>query len=80
MLAFGWIILTGLALQALFWIPAMREGREPTRRRALAALLGGLAVAAWAWRDSHLVLLPAQTLVLAAYLDHLRKSRHGDTR
>lgn len=68
MLATGWIILVGLCCQALFWIPAARTGRTPSRPKALAAIAGGLALAAVAWRDSHAVLLAAQAVALTAYL------------
>ena len=73
MRAFGWIILVGLACQALFWIPAARRGRTPSRGRTLTALAGGLAMAVWAWRDAHAVFLTAQAMALAVYLAALTR-------
>ena len=77
MLAFGWIILAGLACQALFWIPVARDGRTPSRRRILAALAGGLMIAVMAWRDGHVVLLTAQAAALAMYLAALFRTKSG---
>ncbi len=75
MLAHGWIILAGLCCQALFWIPAARAGQAPSKPWTLAALAGGLAVAATAWRDAHAVLLTAQAMALAAYMAALIRKR-----
>ncbi len=72
MLPLGWIILASLAAQAPFWGHGALAGRRPAFPWTLLALAGGIAMAAAAWHDSHMVLLAGQAMALAVYLAALR--------